>query len=68
MDATFVLNDMGTIIKGVTAELHEIPFEEWAIQFLPQITRDNRRDKSMRIENKTQSITSKINRTGAKKA
>lgn len=67
MGATFILNDMGTVIEGEAAELlqlaavlHEIPFEEGAMRVLTQITIDDRRDKSVRLGDKTQSIISKL--------
>ncbi len=75
MGVTYVLNDIGTLLEGeaaellrVAAELHEIPFQEGAVRVVTQITIDDRRDKSVSIGDKTQSIIDKLSRTGVKGA
>jgi uncharacterized protein (TIGR00106 family) len=72
MSVTFALNDMGTLIEGeagdllrVAAELHEIPFEEGILRVVTQITIDDRRDKDVKIGDKTQTLINKLSRTGA---
>ena len=66
MGATFVLNDMGTLIEGEAKELlrlvlalYETPFEEGAIRVVTQITIDDRRDKKIKIGDKIQSVISR---------
>jgi uncharacterized protein (TIGR00106 family) len=63
MNATFTLNDMGTLIEGEATELlqlvialYESPFDEGAVRVVTQITIDDRRDKKVKIGDKTQSI------------
>jgi uncharacterized protein (TIGR00106 family) len=63
MGATFVLNDMGTLIEGEATELlqlvialYETPFEEGAVRVVTQITIDDRRDKKIKIGDKIQSV------------
>ncbi|MDD3815710.1 MAG: MTH1187 family thiamine-binding protein [Desulfocapsaceae bacterium] len=63
MGATFMLNDMGTLIEGEATELlklvialYESPFDEGAVRVVTQITIDDRRDKKVKIGEKTQSI------------
>ncbi|MFH2122153.1 MAG: MTH1187 family thiamine-binding protein [Pseudomonadota bacterium] len=67
MGATFTLNDMGTLIEGEATELlklvitlYESPFIEGAVRVVTQITIDDRRDKKVKIGDKSQSI---INRS-----
>lgn len=67
LGATFVLNDMGTLIEGEATELlqmvidlYETPFEEGAVRVVTQITIDDRRDKKIKIGDKIQSV---INRS-----
>ncbi len=66
INATFTLNDMGTLIEGEATELlqlvialYESPFDEGAVRVVTQITIDDRRDKKVKIGDKTQSITSR---------
>lgn len=66
MNVTFTLNDMGTLIEGEATELlqllialYESPFDEGAVRVVTQITIDDRRDKKVKIGDKTQSIISR---------
>jgi uncharacterized protein (TIGR00106 family) len=63
MGALFTLTDMGTLLEGEIPELlrivgavYETPFEDGAMRVVTQITIDDRRDKSIRIGDKTQSV------------
>ncbi len=63
MGAIFTLTDMGTLLEGeipellrIVGALYETPFEDGAIRVVTQITIDDRRDKRIRIGDKTQSV------------
>ncbi|OGQ94973.1 MAG: hypothetical protein A2521_06370 [Deltaproteobacteria bacterium RIFOXYD12_FULL_57_12] len=59
----YVLNDMGTTIEGeseallaLAGRLAEIPFKRGAMRVVTQITIDDRRDKQVRLGDKTASV------------
>jgi len=67
-NATFRLNDMGTLIEGEITELfailkkiYEIPFDQGAVRVVTHITIDDRRDKDIKIGDKTASVTARLN-------
>ncbi|MBA3008224.1 MAG: MTH1187 family thiamine-binding protein [Proteobacteria bacterium] len=66
LGAIFTLNDMGTLIEGEATELlklviapYESPFVEGVVRVVTQITIDDKRDKKVKIGDKTQSILSR---------
>ncbi|AGF77669.1 hypothetical protein UWK_01099 [Desulfocapsa sulfexigens DSM 10523] len=67
-NATFKLNDMGTLIEGkitdlfaILEKIYEIPFDQGAVRVVTHITIDDRRDKDIKIGDKTASVTARIN-------
>ncbi len=66
-NATFQLNDMGTLIEGdikyllsLLGQIYEIPFKEGALRVVTNITIDDRRDKKIKIGDKVRSVTRKL--------
>jgi uncharacterized protein (TIGR00106 family) len=66
LGANFVLNDMGTLIEGdapdlfrIVASVYETPFTEGAVRVVTQITIDDRRDKTVKIGDKIQSVNNR---------
>jgi uncharacterized protein (TIGR00106 family) len=62
-NATFHLNDMGTLIEGdiqtlfkLLSKIYEIPFENGAIRVVTNITIDDRRDKTIHIGDKIEAV------------
>lgn len=67
-NVVFSLNDMGTLIEGEIGELfavlekiYETPFEQGAVRVITNISIDDRRDKVVRIGDKTTSVKKKLN-------
>ncbi len=67
MGASFSLNDMGTLLEGeaidllrIVSALYETPFEDGAMRVITQISIDDRRDKTIHIGDKIQSVTNKL--------
>lgn len=65
--ATFKLTDMATLIEGdaqyllgLLATIYETPFANGAIRVVTNITIDDRRDKSVEIGDKIESVTKRI--------
>lgn len=61
--AKFTLTDMATLIEGTPQELftlltkiYETPFEEGAVRVVTNITIDDRRDKTVTIGDKIESV------------
>lgn len=66
-DASFQLNDMGTVIEGeatellaLAARLHEVPFSNGAQRVVTQIVLDDRRDKEIHIGDKRAAVQRRL--------
>ena len=62
-DLTYRLTPMGTVIEGpldelleVLREMHEVPFSKGASRVITHIKIDDRRDKSVTMANKVESV------------
>ena len=61
------LTDMGTILEGtpeklleIASRLHEIPFQRGAARVITQIRIDDRRDKEIRLGDKTAAVQARL--------
>lgn len=63
----YELTDMGTLVHGHAARLlkvaqvlHELPFEKGVQRVFTHITLDDRRDKEVRLGDKTKSVKARL--------
>ncbi len=65
--ATFTLTDMATLIEGdvpdllrILSSIYETPFDKGAVRVVTNITIDDRRDKSIGIGDKIESVKRRL--------
>jgi uncharacterized protein (TIGR00106 family) len=63
----YTLTDMGTVLEGeidqllaVAKVLHELPFEKNVQRVVTHITIDDRRDKTVHLEDKMKAVTRRL--------